>query len=93
MANGDGWMFEAPPFLALVGFCTVGRRVKLIMTLIGPEGEHSEVDVMSVLREFPNVREFVPGGDSGFSHMYLAELALGGMYAWSKTGRTRQAPN
>jgi hypothetical protein len=76
MANRDGCMFEAPPSLVLVGFCTVGERVKLIVTLIGQEGEErNEVAAMSVLREFRNVGEFIPEGDSEFPHLYLAELA------------------
>ena len=77
-----------------MGFCTVSERVKLIVTLIGPQGEEpNEVTAMSVLREFRNVREFVPEGDPEFPHMYLAELAPGGMYAWPKTDGPQQAPN
>lgn len=94
MANGMGWIFEAPPFVVMMGFCTIADRVKLIVTLIEGRGEkQTEEAAMSVLSKFRNVSEFVPEGDPEFPHMYLGELAAGGTQSWSKSGPPKVAPN
>lgn len=64
-----------------------------IGSIAGGVEELTQVHALSVLREFRNVRELIPEGDPEFPHMYLAELAPDGMYAWRKAGGPEQGPN
>jgi hypothetical protein len=74
----DVWMFDAEGFFVMVGYCIdPERNIKLSVTLVAPEGDHSMAAV-AVLGKMRNVREFVPTHDpEPGTTMYLAEV-IGG---------------
>jgi hypothetical protein len=74
----DVWMFDAEGFFVMIGYCIdQERNIKLSVTLVAPEGDHS-MGAVEVLGKMRNVREFVPTRivEPGTT-MYLAEV-IGG---------------
>jgi hypothetical protein len=73
------WMIEVDDLLVLVGFCSVGAQVKLMVCIIWVE-ELTDNQALAVLGKFRGVREFVPEpgeADHPNCRMYLGELTAG----------------
>ncbi len=66
MPSDDGWIFQAAPFVVMLGFRTVLDRTKLFV-LLEPSAKRKHPvtweEVIGVLRHLRNVRDFVPDGE------------------------------